>query len=438
MKTFLRIDLGALILTISLVTGCGFLFSDDLERYDELHEGKLSAVPAKDSELKSELNLEKSSAITIPEINCSKPKSDLEFASSVIETLYGRQINEDERKAVKLAPLDRESFVTEALENSEADSGYTKFVTNLFQLSKISSQNNFNSTDLALIGFLKQEPVIKVLRNIDKPWSYFFTFKKFYCTPETAALYGIPAPSSSGFEECEMPDDRAGFLGLASVLRSHPSSMFQSNNNYHRVAFTLYLALGVKLLDSTDGPSGEEKGLTLADCVPKTDMRVMADGLIYGTAAIPANGGSCASCHVPHNGPLSVAFRRFDQNGRSFSFDDIDRTSENTFRQLGMTRGSAKYLLNELDSCWAPNGEAVPKKFRGVPGLGRIIAESGTLGTALSIQVPQNLGNVNPDANMKATIRKTFEEGEGTLKEAIKGFFMSDSYQCALKAKEKK
>lgn len=417
--------------------GCGFLFNKDLKKYDEMHGGKLSSnleTPEKSEPIQEKML---ASSVRIPEVQCVREKTDLEFASGTFETLFRRQITEEERKDIATKSLDREAFISEMIESSEAQSGYTTFLSNLFQLSKIEPAGNFNNADDAMLAAdLRQEPIVLVLRNIDKPWKYFFTTNKIYCTPATANVYGISATSDNGFEECELPDHRAGFLGMASVLRAQPSSMFTTNNNRHRVAFALYLAQGFKLLDNTNGPRGGQKGITMADCVPKTDLRIMESGTVYGTAAVPTVDGSCASCHSKQLAPLEIAFRRFDERGRDYTFDRVEGTQESFFRDIGSSRGQAKYLLNELTSCWSSDGVRRPEVFTGVPGLGRLIADSGTLGKALGVQIPQNLGNITPDANMKATIQKHFEDGEETLKDAVKGFFLSKSFQCAFKAEE--
>ena len=253
-----------------------------------------------------------------------------------------------------------------------------------------------------------------------------------YCTVLTGDLYGQRIFDSLSFIPCELPEDRAGFLGLASFLRANPSNLIMSNNNYKRSKLALYLAQGVLLNEATNGPEGDVAdgpGIAYPDCAPTTDMRVDPDGQQYGTAIVPLQGPTCASCHSTHNGPMSVAFRRFDAKGQSYTFEAIDRVNGGNLN--GNNRDFLKELINENESCWSYDSVTPPRSYSGVPGLGRLIAESGTLGHALGLQIPRHLGNVPPDDNMKATIAKTYYDTDQTLDSAIRGFLMSDSFGCA-------
>lgn len=256
--------------------------------------------------------------------------------------------------------------------------------------------------DSILAAQLKQEPIQLVLRNKDKPWSWFFETRDIFCTKETARIYGFPVLEDSGFVACRLPEDRAGFLGLASVLRAIPSDFVSVNNNYKRVAFALYLAQGFKLLAATDADPGVGPGQSMLACMPTTDLRLDPDGLAFGSAQVPLQGATCASCHSPHNGPLSIAFRRFKADGTTFKIEDLNELRGD--ERNGASVDLLKRLLNEPQSCWSFDKVTPPRKFSGVPGLGRLIAESDTLGKALGIQVPQMLGNTEPDPSMTAHI----------------------------------
>jgi hypothetical protein len=279
-----------------------------------------------------------------------------------------------------------------------------------------------------------------VLRNLDKPWSYFFTTKDIYCTKATAPLYNVAGNESSAFLSCQLPSNRAGFLGLASVLRANPSSHATENNNYHRVAFSVYLSSGIILFAATDGPKGTGIGIPLPACVPSTDVRRTVGGA-YGTASVPAVGADCASCHSRYNGPLSVAFRNFNEFGQTWrleDFDDQNLFSNARITELGTTRAELKVLLNETQSCWSKDGVAPPRTFDGVPGLGRLIAESGLLGQALGVQLPEAMGNQVSDPNMSSTIKSSFNKNGQTLTSAIRGYLLSDSFQCQVKEESEK
>jgi hypothetical protein len=419
--------LGIMLIPIILSSACGVLVRDQVKRYTQISD---------DTEANTEeSNLERTDDGIVP-INCAQEKSDLEFANAVYQNLFVRSLTNAESSEV-LSGISRTEFVEEALTKSEAGNGISRFLTNLFRLNNIVA--NPAAMDLiaeaSLVSDLRKEPIELVLRNLDKPWSYFFSSRDIFCTKYTAKIYGVPEFEASAFMSCQLPDDRAGFLGLASVLRANPSSIASTNNNYHRVALAVYLSTGVKLLAATNGPTGEGLGIPLPACVPSTDTRVTTEGLIYGTASVPAAGAVCASCHSRFNGPLSVAFRRFQADGSTYTFEAIDQLNDGTVvTPLGTTKDELKFLLNETDSCWSFDGGITPpRNFAGVPGLGRLIAESGELGQALGIQIPQMMGNIEGDPNMSSTINKFYQDEGETLRSAIKGYLLSDSFQCAIK-----
>ncbi len=364
---------------------------------------------------------------------CKVDKDDIAFANSVTQNMFGRDLNDEEKAKVNAEGFDRTVFVQDVVSSPEADTGISRFVTNLFNLADITPNMDLEDDallqDTTLVAQLKQEPIQLVLRNKDKKWDWFFTTKDVYCTKETAKIYEFPVLEESGFVACKLPEDRAGFLGLASVLRAVPSDFVSVNNNYKRVAFALYLAQGFKLLAATNGDSGEGPGAPMPSCMPATDLRKDPDGLAFGSAQVQLQGSTCASCHSPYNGPMSIAFRRFKEDGTTFKFEDIDSIGNG--ERNGASVELLKKLVNESNSCWSFDKLTPPRKFNGQPGLGRLIAESGTLGKALGVQVPQMLGNVQPDPSMIAYIERTYNAKGETLLAAMEGFFLSESFQCA-------
>ena len=364
---------------------------------------------------------------------CGREKSAFEFANAVIQTMFGRDMNEFEKSAITEESFNREQFVNQVLTMPESDHGISRFISNLFLLSNLKVNMDLDDEerlkDATLVGQLKQEPIQLVLRNKDKAWPWFFTTREIFCTEETSLLYDFTIVDTVGFTSCEMPEDRAGFLGLASVLRAIPSDFISVNNNYKRVSFALYLAKGMKLLAKTNGPKGEGPGLPLPECVPLTDMRQTPDGLSFGTARIPIEGSVCASCHSPYNGPMSVAFRRFKEDGSRYTLEDIERINRNQLN--GASVDLLQNLLNETQSCWSADGKTPPRKFNGLPGLARLIVESDTLGKALGIQVPQLLGNREPVPNISSSVEYYYEESGQMLTGAFKGYLMSDTFQCS-------
>ena len=256
----------------------------------------------------------------------------------------------------------------EVLQSPSADNGVSRFVASLFRLDGLKPTNDRNPDEAALINDLKQEPVTLVLRNKDKPWSYYWNTREIYCTERTANLYDFPLFNVQGFATCQLPPERSGFLGMVSVLRAtspeaNTQAFYKSNNNYHRVAATLYFVKGLQLAAATNGPVGDAKGMPLANCVPATDMRVNKEGLIFGTAAVPLAGATCAECHSPYNGPLSIAFRRFGEKGELLNLEDVDRPNDT--QRGGFSTSYLKAILAEQHSCWRPEGTGAPTIFEG-------------------------------------------------------------------------
>jgi hypothetical protein len=358
----------------------------------------------------------------IEAIQCRKSKSNLEFITSITRDMIGRTPTPEEITAAASRGFDREEYVNRTLDDPDIANGISRFVTRLFALDTSAMG------ETALAADLLQEPIVLVLRNLQKPWKELFATRDVFCTQRTAALYDYPVYDVQGFVSCQLPPERAGFLGLASVLTSTSSAFYLTNNNYKRAALALFLATGKKLEADTNGDAGEGPGKPLAACVPTTDMRIDQGGLVYGSAAIPLQGANCSTCHSTHLGPVSVAFRRFGPKGELLDFAAIDRL--NPSETQGHAQDYLKVILREQDTCWSPDPELPPLRLSGIPGLGRVIARSPNLWRALGRQIPPNLANVEADGNMITTIGKHYLEGGETLLAAIKGFLVSDSYQC--------
>jgi hypothetical protein len=374
-------------------------------------------------------------------VACEKPKSSRDLVAAVYQDLLNRPPTTAEGAVAAQSGFDYADFVDKLLASPSAEDGYTKFVSGLFKLESIQPTDPKNPNDVQVSSELRKEPVTFVNRNKEKPWPWFWKSRKFFCNDTTAPLYGLNRLSSSSFVECTMPEERSGFMGMVSVLRAsspsaNPQAFYNTNNNYHRVAAYVYWTTGVILLQATNGPAGNGELTHLNECVPTTDMRIKpaaggAAGLVFGSAAIPLSGSVCSGCHSKYHGPLSIAFRRFGEKGETIELEDIDKLPDakrNTF-----DRSYLKEILAEQDSCWNPDGKAPPKPFVGIVGLSEVTSQSNKFGEALGIQVPQLMGNIASDDNMKTTIAKTYYEEGQTLKSAFKGYFLSNSYKCEVK-----
>lgn len=366
--------------------------------------------------------------------SCSKRKTTLAFMTSLTHDLFRRGPNEAELKMAKSPTFDAAKTVDWAIAQPEYETGVAYFVSNLLRIEQnLASDPDEDDVEvISTLNDLKQEPVVFVQRNKDRPWPEMFTTRDIYCTARTAALYNFPVDRNiQGFVPCKMQPERAGLLGLVSVLRGFKSAFYTTNSNRHRVAMALYLTKGMQLSAKTDGPTGEGRPEPLAACVPEVDNRVGTSGLIFGQAAIPKAGAICASCHSTYLAPLESAFLRFDMDGRIMNLSDVDKLNNNMLE--GVSKAELKRILETGNSsCWSPDDPAAPpQNFTGLPGFGRLTAGSDGLGRALAIQIQQNLANTEPDDAISEAIVESYEAGGKTLAAAIKGYFLSDGYQCA-------
>ena len=377
----------------------------------------------------------------IAPLACEKQKTNRELVAAVYQDLLNRPPTSTEGAIASSPNFNYENFVEDLLNSDSSEDGYAKFVGGLFKLESILPANANNVAEVQVAAELRKEPVTFVTRNKDKPWPWYWKSRKFYCNDTTAPLYGLSRLSSSSFVECTMPEERSGFMGMVSVLRAsspsaNPQAFYMTNNNYHRVAAYVYWTTGTVLLAATNGPAGNGELTHLNECVPTTDMRVKEGangnpGLVFGSAAIPLSGSTCSTCHSVYHAPLSIAFRRFGERGETIELEDIDRLDGN--KTQGFDRSYLKDILMEQHSCWNPDGKGLPKPFVGLVGLAEVTAQSNKFGDALGIQVPQLLGNISADANMRTTIARTYYEGGQTLKSAFKGYFVSNSFKCEVK-----
>ncbi len=251
--------------------------------------------------------------------SCKRKKSKTEYLTSLTQDLFRRGPKASELKQFAAQDSDPTKVVAWAFQQEEYDTGVAYFVSNLLRIEqnlKVEA-NEKDLNEVALINDLKQEPVVLVQHNKNKPWSDLFTTRDIYCSARTAALYDFPVDKNiAGFVSCKMPAERAGLLGMVSVLRAFKSAYYVSNSNRHRVAMSLYLAQGLQLAARTNGPVGEGRPAPLAACVPEIDTRVSDTGLVFGTAAVPKAGPICAGCHSQFLAPMEPAFLRFGMKPR--------------------------------------------------------------------------------------------------------------------------
>ena len=367
--------------------------------------------------------------------SCVQEKTPAQFVTSLTQDLFRRGPTQAELAMANQSSFKAEAMVDWAFTQPDYDTGLAYFVSNLLRLEQnLVPDPNEKGADIGLLADLKPEAVLLVQRNKDKPWSYIFTTQDIYCSAQTAPLYGYPVDKNiSGFVGCKMPPERAGILGLVSVLRAFSSAYYTTNSNRHRVAIALYLGQGLQLAAKTDGPTGSGRPLPLAECVPEIDTRISSTGQAFGTAAVPKVGPVCAGCHSKYLAPMEPAFLRFGLKGELLNIVDIDNFPNNMIN--GIDRDVLKDIMQYGNkSCWDPDDEgAPPQVYTGQPGLARLIGNSPSLGRALAVQIQQNLVNKAIDDTVTKAIMASYEANGKTLQSALRGFFLSPPYQCAVK-----
>lgn len=386
---------------------------------------------------KSKFEFEKGSTTSIPFVDsaplysCDAAYTNLELSTKVISLLKGRKATVEEDTSAALPDFDYTGFVNEALKSPESDFGISRFVSSLLGLTALlPDENDITSEKLALLGDLRQEAVILVTRNRDKPWSHFFATREIFCTARTGALYGIVTEiTEPGFTGCQLPEDRAGFFGLISFLRAHPSGYYLVNNNYGRASQVAYLTQGIRLTGDPFRDKGEPGGLPLPACVPRLDTRNDLTDEPFGTVAVAEYGSICAGCHSNFLGPLSVAFRRFGPKGQRLEPADlpgIPQTADAVLTNMDLL-GS---LLSESQSCWAHAVGGEPQLFDGLAGMATLASTSPELGRALAQQIPEHLAEQLPNENSTWWVKKNYEAESKTLDNAVAGYLNSDSFKC--------
>ncbi len=388
---------------------------------------------AESSQTEAAASLFPGDGLSIVHTSCAREKSPLEFVTAVTRDLFGREPNDVETARTASSGFRRSKFVEEALASPEAGVGVAKFVTGLFGLDALKAED----PELSL------EPVVLAQRASEQRWASLFGTSEIYCSERTAALYGIAlspealaARDGDGYTSCVLPPERAGFFGMISVLRAtspeaNPQAFYKQNNNYHRVGAALYAMRGVEMAPAVHAAAGEGPGVPLDSCVPATDARVNADGIAYGTAAVPLQGPNCASCHARLHGPLSVAFRAFGPQGEILNAATLEALTAEERDATPVAHLQA--ILAERHSCWSVDDTRLPERFLGQAGFARLSATAPTYAEALGVQVPRHLGGVPADANMKTSIAASFTVGGESLSAAFRGFLLSESYRCASK-----
>lgn len=127
------------------------------------------------------------------------------------------------------------------------------------------------------------------------------TSSRGFVSPETAAIYGLPAPAD--WEEVDLPDDRRGFLMQAQFLAAHGHP-----NNPSPVLRGLFVLQRLLCVELGSPPAGVDMSIPEGD----PNMGPTTNRQNYDRAT---TGEVCISCHAVIN-PVGFAFERFDTMGR--------------------------------------------------------------------------------------------------------------------------
>jgi hypothetical protein len=165
-----------------------------------------------------------------------------------------------------------------------------------------------------------KEEFYQLLHEHYDDWAYedYLETDKVMVSSTTAPLYGCATtPAAGNWEECVQKAPRGGFFTTLGYLNSKPSSFLKENNNYGRVSAMYLTVMGQGFRAATDGPAGTEIA-PLPACLETTDTRTL-EGAARGTAAVPAFGNICQSCHISRNlANGAVLFRPFGTNGQIY------------------------------------------------------------------------------------------------------------------------
>ncbi len=284
------------------------------------------------------------------------------------------------------------------------------------------------------------------------PYEAYFASNVVMVSPNTASFYGCPG--GTGWAACTMTSPRAGFFTTVGFLASKPQSFLLENNNHGRVASLYFTLYGEALLAATDGPSGTEIP-PLPTCLEATDSRAY-QAAPRGSAAVPAYGKICQSCHLSrHMAAGSVLFRPFATDGRVYSAGmlgapgspdvalvDAALTEAWTYHSgssgAGETRRVDKPFLTGLlasapKACVATGNTTTPyASVSSVADLAaHLIANRPALARGFMRHAQRAFSNLTPiTLELGLAAMKVMETDNRRLADLVPAYFLSETFAC--------
>jgi len=238
----------------------------------------------------------------------------------------------------------RATKVDEMLADGRLDAGIRAFVTEWFHLEKLDALDKdpllFPHAHPEL-GPAAREETLQLaawLGTSDRDWRELLTSSVSFVDPRLAALYELQAPVLDGFGQVQLPDERRGILGHASVLSVHSHSTRTSATGRGLFVRTALLCQAVP-----EPPADVDTSLP----EPDTTSPTLRDRL-----TTHLEDPTCSVCHLITD-PIGLGLENYDAVGR---WREIEKGAN-------------------ID----PSGELDGSAFDDAIGLGEAIAEHPSL-----------------------------------------------------------
>jgi hypothetical protein len=259
--------------------------------------------------------------------------------------------------------------VRRMLDSQQARIGVSRFLGDWLLLDELDDIEQKLVTNFSMLtgtlGPAMREELTRKWEDLvlDRGGDYrdFFVQRETFVNPELARFYGLPEPTSGGFERVTMPDTwmRAGLLGSGGFLALPAPAVRTSPTVRGRVVREGILCTTVQ--DPPDEAFEEQvktEGLSVRDAL--ADHRVK-----------PA----CASCHAAMD-PIGLGMDNFDALGNFRTTDDRGFTVDATGDLDGVPFRDAKELGVALSQHPALPGCLTKNLFRYVVGRDETEGES--------------------------------------------------------------
>lgn len=227
--------------------------------------------------------------------------------------------------------------VERMLADPRALEGYMTFASQWLALSRLERMTKLPEDGLTdeLRAALAEEArrfLTEIVYERGGTLDDLLTATRGFVGPETAALYGLPAPEA--WEEIDLPAERRGFLMQAQFLAAHGHP-----NNPSPVLRGLFVLQRLLCVELGSPPAGVDMSIPEGD----PDMGPTTNRQNYDRAT---GGEVCSSCHTVIN-PVGFAFESFDTMGR-FRTEDNGLPIDDSVTVQGVALDGAHGLVDYL------------------------------------------------------------------------------------------